>query len=186
MWIFDISDGDPRILRFRSGHSAPPLCIRFYANGRHILSASRDRGFHLFSVIQGARLVQRGTCHMDTEQAYVWRLRNFVLGEHILRPCPENPTPVKACTISACGNFAVLGTAGGWIERFNIQSGTSRGSYLDMSKRSAHDGEVVGVACDSTNTLMIGAGYHGDIKVYSFMENCFTSLISKLTSEGNM
>jgi U3 small nucleolar RNA-associated protein 21 len=33
-------------------------------------------------------------------------------------------------------------------------------------KRScAHDGEVVGVACDSTNTLMISAGYHGDIKV---------------------
>ncbi|XP_043710403.1 WD repeat-containing protein 36-like [Telopea speciosissima] len=28
MWIFDSSDGDPRLLRFRSGHSAPPLCIR--------------------------------------------------------------------------------------------------------------------------------------------------------------
>lgn len=35
------------------------------------------------------------TCHMDTEQAYIWRLQNFVLGEHILKPCPENPTPVK-------------------------------------------------------------------------------------------
>ena len=68
---------------------------------------------------------------MDTEQAYVWRLQNFVIGEHILRPCPENPTPVKACAISACGNFAVLGTAGGWIERFNLQSGISQGSYVD-------------------------------------------------------
>ncbi|KAL5974222.1 hypothetical protein ACLOJK_030885 [Asimina triloba] len=29
MWIFDTTDGDPRLLRFRSGHSAPPLCIRF-------------------------------------------------------------------------------------------------------------------------------------------------------------
>ncbi|PPR83075.1 hypothetical protein GOBAR_AA37635 [Gossypium barbadense] len=38
---------------------------------------------------------------------------------------------MKACAISACGNFAVLGTAGGWIERFNLQSGI----------RSAHDGE---------------------------------------------
>ncbi|KAM7513777.1 hypothetical protein LguiA_003360 [Lonicera macranthoides] len=52
MWIFDTSDGDPRLLRFRSGHSAPPLCIRFYANGRHILSAGQDRAFRLFSVIQ--------------------------------------------------------------------------------------------------------------------------------------
>ncbi|KAG8633655.1 WD repeat-containing protein 36 isoform X2 [Manihot esculenta] len=110
------------------------------------------------------------TCHMDTAQAYVWRLQNFVLGEHILRPCPENPTPVKACAISACGNFAVVGTAGGWIERFNLQSGISRGSYLDVSegRSCAHEGEVVGVACDSTNTLMISAGYHGDVKVWDF------------------
>ncbi|OMO94083.1 hypothetical protein CCACVL1_06188 [Corchorus capsularis] len=208
MWIFDTSDGDPRLLRFRSGHSAPPHCIRYYANGRHILSAGQDRAFRLFSVIQDqqsrelsqkhiskrakklrmkeeelklkpviafdcAEIRERDwcnvvTCHMDTEQAYVWRLQNFVLGEHILRPCPENPTAVKACAISACGNFAVLGTAGGWIERFNLQSGISRGSYLDMSMRRAHDGEVVGVACDSTNTLMISAGYHGDIKVWDF------------------
>ncbi|XP_057980808.1 uncharacterized protein LOC131166355 [Malania oleifera] len=210
MWIFDTSDGDPRLLRFRSGHSAPPLCIRFYANGRHILSAGHDRAFRLFSVIQDQQsreLSQRHvskrakklrvkeeeiklkpviafdcaeirerdwcnvvTCHMDTAQAYVWRLQNFVLGEHILKPCPDNPMPVKACSISVCGNFAVLGTAGGWIERFNLQSGISRGSYLDMSesRTCAHDGEVVGVACDSTNSLMISVGYHGDIKAWDF------------------
>lgn len=210
MWIFDTSDGDPRLLRFRNGHSAPPLCIRFYANGRHILSAGQDRAFRLFSVVQDQQsreLSQRHvsrrakklrlkeeeiklkpvvafdcaeirerdwcnvvTCHMDTTEAYVWRLQNFVLGEHILNPSEENRTPVKACVISACGNFAVLGTAGGWIERFNLQSGLSRGSYLDKSERRScgHDGEVVGVACDSTNTLMISAGYHGDIKVWNF------------------
>lgn len=210
MWIFDTSDGDPRLLRFRSGHSAPPLCIRFYANGRHILSAGQDRAFRLFSVVQDqqsrelsqrhvskrakklklkeeeiklkpviafdvAEIRERDWCnvvtsHMDTPQAYVWRLQNFVIGEHILRPCPDKPTPVKACTISACGNFAILGTAGGWIERFNLQSGISRGSYIDQLEgtNSAHDGEVVGVACDATNTLMISAGYAGDIKVWDF------------------
>ncbi|XP_020963736.1 WD repeat-containing protein 36 [Arachis ipaensis] len=245
MWIFDTTDGDPRLLRFRSGHSAPPLCIKFYANGRHILSAGQDRAFRLFSVVQvGATIIynqykkikkkeRKGilhfsyrstttkllkikismvdfaglhlmyyiiiccylfqillflvqtsaeirerdwcnvvTCHMDTAQTYVWRLQNFVLGEHILNPCPENPTPVKACAISACGNFAILGTAGGWIERFNLQSGLPRGAYIDMSEslRCAHDSEVVGVACDSTNTLMISAGYQGDIKVWDFKE----------------
>lgn len=72
----------------------------------------------------------------------------------------------QSCAISACGNFALLGTADGWIERFNLQSGISRGSYLDASERScAHNGEVVGIACDATNTLVISAGYHGDIKV---------------------
>ncbi|PON41112.1 Guanine nucleotide-binding protein, beta subunit [Parasponia andersonii] len=210
MWIFDTSDGDPRLLRFRSGHSAPPQCIRFYSNGRHILSAGQDRAFRLFSVIQDQQsreLSQRHvskrakklrmkveeiklkpviafdcaeirerdwcnvvTCHVDTAQAYVWRLQNFVLGEHILKPSAESPAPVKACTISACGNFAILGTAGGWIERFNLQSGISRGTYQDTSERRscAHDGEVVGIACDSTNTLMISTGYQGDIKVWDF------------------
>ncbi|XP_054800257.1 uncharacterized protein LOC129304574 [Prosopis cineraria] len=217
MWIFDTSDGDPRLLRFRSGHSSPPLCIKFYANGRHILSAGQDRAFHLFSIVQDQQsreLSQRHvskrakklklkeeeiklkpvvafdcaeirerdwcnvvTCHMDTAQAYLWRLQNFVLGEHVLKPCPQNPTPVKACAISACGNFALLGTACGWIEKFNLQSGISRGAYIDISepKNYAHDGEVVGVACDSTNTLMISAGYHGDIKVWDFKGHQFKS-----------
>ena len=73
----------------------------------------------------------------------------------------------QACTISACGNFAIIGTASGWIERFNLQSGISRGRSLDVSERGscAHESEVVGVACDSTNTQMISAGYHGDVKV---------------------
>ncbi|XP_074309267.1 uncharacterized protein LOC141643843 [Silene latifolia] len=210
MWIFDTTDGDPRLLRFRSGHSAPPVCIRFYANGRHILSAGHDRAFRLFSVVQDQQsreLSQRHvsrrakklkvkeeeiklkpvvafdcaeirerdwcnvvTCHMDTAEAYVWRLQNFVLGEHILKPGVEIQTPVKACSISTCGNFAVLGTAGGWVERFNLQSGLSRGSYVDKSEgvNCAHDGEVIGVACDSTNSLMISAGYRGDIKVWDF------------------
>ncbi|RZC75045.1 hypothetical protein C5167_050531 [Papaver somniferum] len=210
MWIFDTTDGDPRLLRFRSGHSAPPRCVRFYANGRHILSAGQDRAFRLFSVIQDQQsreLSQRHvskrakklrvkeeeiklkpvicfdfaeirerdwcnvvTCHMDTSRAYVWRLQNFVIGEHILTPSTSERTPIKACAISACGNFAFLGTEGGWIERFNLQSGQSRGSYGDMSesRNYAHDSEVVGVACDATNSLMISAGYHGDIKVWDF------------------
>ncbi|WJX71859.1 hypothetical protein P8452_55804 [Trifolium repens] len=193
MWIFDTSDGDPRLLRFRSGYSAPPLCIKFYANGRHFLSAGQDRAFRLFRLtnahsrvvewrldVEGEHWLPRFlaeirerdwcnvvTCHMDTVQAYVWRLQNFVLGKHLLTPCPENPTPVKACAISACGNFAILGTAGGWIEKFNLQSRIHRGVYIDMSesRSCAHDSEVVGVACDSTNTLMISAGYQGHIKV---------------------
>ena len=30
LWIFDMSDGGPRLLRIREGHSAPPSMIRFY------------------------------------------------------------------------------------------------------------------------------------------------------------
>ncbi|KAL8225937.1 hypothetical protein R6Q57_018494 [Mikania cordata] len=77
----------------------------------------------------------------------------------------------EVCTISSCGIFAILGTAGGWIENFNLQSGMSQGSYVDVLEKgySAHDGEAVGVACDSTNSLMISTGYNGDIKSTRFI-----------------
>lgn len=45
------------------------------------------------------------TCHMDTPRAYVWRLQNFVIGEHVLKPCPDNPTPVKVLLLSPCSLF---------------------------------------------------------------------------------
>ncbi|CAA6672103.1 unnamed protein product [Spirodela intermedia] len=191
MWIFDTSDGEARLLRFRSGHSAPPLCVRFYGSGRRVLSAGQDRAFRLFSVVQDQQsreLSQRHiakrakklrvkeeeiklkpvitfdfaeirerdwcnvvTCHMDTPRAYVWRLQSFALGEHILTPSTRNQTP------------------DGWIERFNLQSGISRGIYLDASegRSCAHACEVVGIACDATNSSLISAGYHGDIKIWN-------------------
>ncbi|OEL27872.1 U3 small nucleolar RNA-associated protein 21-like protein [Dichanthelium oligosanthes] len=220
MWIFDNNDGDARLLRFRSGHSAPPRCIRFYGNGKCILSAGQDRAFRLFSVVQdqqsrelsqrhvtkrakklrvkeeeiklkpvitfdcawqwadmlakalmALQMLSRIFFHMSIlNLAYVWRLQNFVIGEHILTPSSGSETPIKACVISACGNFTILGTEGGWIEKFNLQSGISRGNYIDTSlaMQCAHDGEVVGLACDATNGSLISAGYHGDIKVWDF------------------
>ncbi|XP_066369837.1 U3 small nucleolar RNA-associated protein 21 homolog isoform X2 [Miscanthus floridulus] len=142
IWIFDSNDGDARLLRFRSGHSAPPRCIRFYGNGKCILSAGQDRAFRLFSVIQDQQsreLSQRHvakrakrlrvkeeeiklkpvvtfdcaeirardwcnvvTCHMDTPQAYVWRLQNFVIGEHVLTPSSSTVTPIKLWDFKTC------------------------------------------------------------------------------------
>jgi hypothetical protein len=29
-WIFDQEDGAPRLLRFRSGHAAPPVVVQYY------------------------------------------------------------------------------------------------------------------------------------------------------------
>lgn len=51
-WIFDTTDGSARLLKFRSGHSAPPAVVRYYADGRRLLSAGQDRAFRVFSTIQ--------------------------------------------------------------------------------------------------------------------------------------
>lgn len=62
----------------------------------------------------------------------------------------------------------MVGTEGGFIERFNLQSGQSRGTYGDSSLEGspAHAGPVIGLACDATNTLMLSGGHDGNIKVH--------------------
>ena len=40
-WLFDLADGTARLLRFRSGHSAPPTCLKFYGTGNKLLSAGQ-------------------------------------------------------------------------------------------------------------------------------------------------
>ncbi|WIA17803.1 hypothetical protein OEZ85_009315 [Tetradesmus obliquus] len=51
-WVLDGTDAVPRLLKFRSGHSAPPAVVRHYAEGLRLLSAGADRSFRLFSTIQ--------------------------------------------------------------------------------------------------------------------------------------
>lgn len=38
-WLFDNDDGCGRLLRVRSGHAAPPSCLRYYGDGTRLLSA---------------------------------------------------------------------------------------------------------------------------------------------------
>lgn len=52
VWIFDLPDGGGRLLRQRSGHSAPPNVIHHYGNnGKNVLSAGQDSFLKSFSTI---------------------------------------------------------------------------------------------------------------------------------------
>jgi U3 small nucleolar RNA-associated protein 21 len=51
-WVFDGAEAAARLLRFRSGHSAPPSVVAHYAEGLRLLSAGADRAFRVFSSIQ--------------------------------------------------------------------------------------------------------------------------------------
>ncbi|XP_053659157.1 WD repeat-containing protein 36 [Anopheles marshallii] len=52
MWIFDLSDGGARLLRFREGHAASPTCIRYHgASGRNIVSSGEDSSLRIFSTV---------------------------------------------------------------------------------------------------------------------------------------
>lgn len=55
-WICDSLDSPPRLLKFRSGHHAPPHLIRYYStDGKQLLTASRDRTLRLTSVVRDSR-----------------------------------------------------------------------------------------------------------------------------------
>eukprot|EP00850_Spirogloea_muscicola_P016625 SM000136S00171 [mRNA] locus=s136:118153:124283:- [translate_table: standard] len=226
MWIFDTLDGDARLLRFRSGHSAPPTCISYYGEGRHILSAGQDRAFRgadPWSVAcpmlkdQQSRELSQGhvarrakrlrlkeeevklapitafaaeeireqdwanvvTCHAGDPRAYTWQLHKFAIGEHVLQPPGGKLTPVKACCISTCGNFAILGAASGRIDRYNLQSGRHRGSYAAAKWQyaPAHDEAVIGLGTDCTNSRMLSGSYDGTIKATLEVGSPLTKLV---------
>ncbi|KZT33578.1 WD40 repeat-like protein [Sistotremastrum suecicum HHB10207 ss-3] len=55
-WFFESPTAPPRLLKFRSGHHAPPHLIRFYgSDGKALLTASRDRSLRYTSVVRDSR-----------------------------------------------------------------------------------------------------------------------------------
>ncbi|KLT38876.1 putative WD-repeat protein [Cutaneotrichosporon oleaginosum] len=55
-WAFDSPTAEPRLLKLRSGHNAPPSCIRYYGeDGKQILTAGRDRALRYTSVVRDSR-----------------------------------------------------------------------------------------------------------------------------------
>ncbi|TCD62177.1 hypothetical protein EIP91_007261 [Steccherinum ochraceum] len=55
-WVFDSPTSPPRLLKFRSGHHAPPHIIRYYGeDGKQLLTASRDRSLRCTSVVRDSR-----------------------------------------------------------------------------------------------------------------------------------
>lgn len=61
LWIFDKLDGTPRLLRYREGHSAPPLCIRYHGSkGDSILSSGEDSSLRIFSTVSETLNVSLG------------------------------------------------------------------------------------------------------------------------------
>ena len=55
-WLFDSPTAAPRLLKFRSGHHAPPHLIRYYGeDGKQLLTASTDRSLRCTSVVRDSR-----------------------------------------------------------------------------------------------------------------------------------
>jgi U3 small nucleolar RNA-associated protein 21 len=104
------------------------------------------------------------TCHRGYDAARSWRKENFVIGKHKLRSTdPRGRAQVTAVCMSACGNYALVGSANGWIDKFNIQSGQHRASVV--SKEDPHRGAIQALAVDAVNRYLVSASLDGTLKV---------------------
>ncbi|TDH74233.1 hypothetical protein CCR75_001471 [Bremia lactucae] len=153
------------------------------------------------------------TCHENKVGAYVWRFEHRAIGKKVLQQYdPRNhvvsgsvedlrrkKTQATSVAISSCGNYALVGSLGGSIFRYNMQSGETRGSYpvaatpkapiiqslvlpgTDLSTLqddeaektavNAHTGPVSAVAVDALNTTLVSAGIDGVLKFWGFQKH---------------
>ncbi|GMF40092.1 unnamed protein product [Phytophthora fragariaefolia] len=153
------------------------------------------------------------TCHENEIAAYVWRFENRAIGKKVLRQFdPSNRVPLgssedlrrkktqaTSVAISSCGNYALVGSLGGCVFCYNMQSGEARGSFpvagtpkaniirslvppgtdiatlqnddAEKTAADAHDGPVSAVAVDALNESLMSAGIDGKLKFWGFKKH---------------
>lgn len=228
MWLFDQPSGGARLLRARSGHSAPPTRVRFYSDGvtgaaagaagaTDLLSAGADRSLRRTSlwlqqqdselsqghVLAKARKLGRNTrpsalklpsivdfdaaalrerewanlvsCHAGSALVSTWHTSRRALGKLVLSsPAGERAGAATAVCASRCGNYAIVGTASGRIDKFNLQSGMHRGRFGGEAEAgdaravdaAGHRGAVRGLAIDGSQRYLISAGHDGTVRLW--------------------
>ena len=147
-----LSAGGHRDRTLRLFSTARSVLDKEYSQGKGLTKRARELGLEdrtelLLPEIVGlttseARSRDWGdlvTIHRDHAMAYVWSNRRGAQSGPVLRQAHWNvsamkvPPPARchatAVCISSCGNFALVGTKGGVIYRYNMQSGIARGSY---------------------------------------------------------
>ncbi|CAG8248445.1 unnamed protein product [Penicillium salamii] len=96
-------------------------------------------------------------------------------------------TEVKSVVVSHCGTFAVIGSAGGSIDMYNMQSGQHRQSFparLPASRSkinalatatgsSKHTKAVTGLMVDSLNRTVVSCGLDGKVKFWDLLSGKF-------------
>eukprot|EP01130_Rhizamoeba_saxonica_P018231 TRINITY_DN9057_c0_g1_i1.p1 TRINITY_DN9057_c0_g1~~TRINITY_DN9057_c0_g1_i1.p1 ORF type:complete len:883 (-),score=176.62 TRINITY_DN9057_c0_g1_i1:97-2664(-) len=105
------------------------------------------------------------TAHKNHYYAYSWNKENWRKGDHKFKSTSATSSHVTAVCISECGNFAIIGSKNGWIDKYNIQSGKHRGVYVDIN---GHTQAIQSVHVNQLNTEIITTSIDGTIKFWDF------------------
>lgn len=115
------------------------------------------------------------TAHADETFARTWSVQGKKLGKYAFDINAKDKKggavgSVKAVCVSACGNFAVVGSSTGEIEMWNLQSGMKRKSFAleEPAKGKKKKGErrcVTGLASDALNRVVVASTLDGTVNV---------------------
>lgn len=67
--------------------------------------------------------------------------------------------------VTHCGNFVVVGYSSGTVDKFNMQSGASKGTF---GQQRAHKGCVTGLFVNNVNHFVVSGGTDGCLKFWAF------------------
>eukprot|EP01133_Synstelium_polycarpum_P000453 gene453-541_t len=191
VWTFHNVDtlSEPVVLRERSGHATPPSRVAFYdvdssATTLMTMSSGAVRTMHtehsfLNRVLSGKgadlgtytagvmAASPRNHRVFDTVvTAHGRKVRSWDVERHRVGTMHKNlkmSANVTSLTLSACGNFIVVGAANGSITKFNVQSGAVRGH---VAREEAHTLAVTSLLVDASNKYVISASVDGRVVIW--------------------
>ncbi|KNE54973.1 hypothetical protein AMAG_00911 [Allomyces macrogynus ATCC 38327] len=141
-------------------------------SGTHATKGAKRLGITLDQIklspvtsIASSELTQRDwdnlvTAHENEPAARTWSFQRRAIGKHQL-PATDGGV-VKAVVVSACGNFAVVGSSMGGLDVYNMQSGQLRRSFRGHAKA------VTGLVMDRVNRYVVSASLDRSIRVWDF------------------
>ncbi|KAF7593049.1 WD repeat-containing protein 36 [Aspergillus hancockii] len=184
-WIFDELPFSPipRSLHSRGGHSAAVTTLGFLPSasdgsefgGKWLLSASKDCSLWGFSV-------RKDSQNTEISQGAMEHKAKKVVGSSSVSGAQELKAP-ESVAVSQCGTFAFVGSAGGSIDMFNMQSGLYRQSFpsrgikkndrtnarsfvISNGNSAKHTKAVTGVVVDGLNQTVVSCGLDGKVKFW--------------------
>jgi U3 small nucleolar RNA-associated protein 21 len=125
------------------------------------------------------------TAHENDNVARTWIWGRKRAGRWTLRT--GDGKSVSSISMTACGTFALVGSIGGAIDMYNLQSGIHRQSFPpklnpaqakqvrlqqlqedDAPRGRRHEGSVTGIAVDALNQFVVSCSLDGSIRFWNF------------------
>lgn len=105
------------------------------------------------------------TTHTGDAFAHTWTVRDKHMNKNVLNVSrsKKKPAVATASCVSACGNFALVGTSDGRVDMFNMQSHMHRRTFLTERTSPISD-----VATDSVNQLCLASSQDGHLYYFDF------------------